>query len=107
MLGFMLGIAGALISLVGWFAFDSLCLLIVGTVFYVVESLLEWRDLNSGAKLFDVVIFGIGCLIALFIDTPFYIGGLVAVNCYSALMCLFGLPGFISQLALFFKFMRK
>ena len=107
MFGFVLGLIGVLISLIGWFAFDSLLLLIIGTVCYVIESLLEWRELNAGAKFFDIFIFGIGCLIALFVKTPIYIGGLIAINCYSALMCVIGLPGFISQVSLCFKFFRR
>lgn len=107
MFTFLLGLIGALIALIGWFGFKSVALLIVGTLLYVIETILEWKDLNAGAKGLDVVIFVVGCLVSLFIKTPFYIGGMVAINCFSALMSLLGLPTYINEMRMFFRFFRK
>ena len=92
------GIVGSLIALIGWFVFHSLPMLIVGTVCYIIETLLEWKSLNTGAKCVDVFIFGIGALIALFVKAPFYIGGMIALNCYSAFVSVISLPGLIMSI---------
>lgn len=106
MLSFMFGFIGAAISLIGWFAFHSLPLLIVGTLFYVIETIIEWRQLNAGAKTLDILIFGIGAFISLFLKTPFYICGLLALNIYSALVHALGLPSYIKMTKFFFTVMR-
>lgn len=107
MLTFLLGLIGSIIALIGWFGFKSVILLIVGTLMYVIETILEWKDLNAGAKGLDVVIFVIGCVVALFGKIPFYVGGMVAVNCFSALMSLLGLPAYITEMRMFLKFFRR
>lgn len=92
---FLIGFLGVLIALVGWFGFESLALLVLGTVFYIIETIIEWKYLNAGAKVVDVIIFGIGCAVALVLKTPFYVGGMIAINCYSAIVVLMGLFIFI------------
>lgn len=57
------------------------------------------------AKKLDLFIFVLGSVVALFTNLPFYIGGMLAINFYSALMTLIALPGLIAQIALFFRIM--
>ena len=101
-MSFLIGVVGVLLSLIGWFGFNSLFLLILGTVFYIIETILEWKKLNSAAKMNDLIVFCIGCLVSILIKTPFYIGGMIAINCYSAIMCLLALPMYIKLYLIFF-----
>ena len=87
-MSFFAGIIGVLISLIGWFVFDSLFLLVLGTLFYSIGTILEWKKLNIGVKMTDLIIFVIGCIIAVITKHPFYIGGLLAINTYSAIIYL-------------------
>ena len=103
MLAFFIGLAGVLTSLIGWFGHKSALLLAIGTSLYFVETLMEWKTLNMNAKKLDLLIFAVGSVVALFVNLPFYIGGMLAINFYSALMTLFALPGLIAQKALFFR----
>ena len=100
MFSFFIGLIGVLTALIGWFGYKSLTLLVVGTALYFVETLLEWKSLNANAKKLDIIIFIVGSIIALFINLPFYIGGMLALNFYSALMTLISLPGVVSQIFL-------
>ena len=43
MLAFWLGLLGPIVALVGWFGFHSLPALLIGTLCYVAEVLLECR----------------------------------------------------------------
>lgn len=97
----LIGLAGILVSLIGWFKHKSVLLLLIGTGLYAIESLLEWKNLNINAKKLDLVLFVIGCIVALFIDLPFYVGGMLALNFYSALTTALILPGLIMQVAIF------
>lgn len=91
MISFVVGLIGVIVALVGWFGFHSLAALIVGTLFYVIESLIEWKKLNANAKLLDFFVIIIGCVIALALKTPFYIGGMLALNIYSGITILLSL----------------
>ena len=101
----LIGLAGVLTALIGWYGYKSVLLLAIGTGLYLVETLMEWKNLNMNAKKLDLFIFAVGSVVALFINLPFYIGGMLAINFYSAVMTLFALPGLIAQIALFFKIM--
>ena len=90
MLSFFIGLIGVLTALLGWFVFKSLTLLVVGTVLYVIETIMEWNSLNPGAKVVDIVIFAIGCIVGCFVKTPFYICGMLAINMYSAITVILG-----------------
>ena len=103
MLSFFVGLIGVLIALIGWFGFESVIALIVGTALYIVETIIEWKNLNQGARVIDVVIFVIGAIIALIVKTPFYIGGMIALNIYSGITTLFSIPMIITQIKMFFK----
>jgi hypothetical protein len=103
MLSFFIGLIGVLIALIGWFGFGSVIALIVGTALYIVETIIEWKTLNPGAKVVDLVIFIIGAVIALIVKNPFYIGGMIALNIYSGVMALFSIPMIVTQLKMFFK----
>lgn len=83
----MLGLIGAIISLIGWFGYQSILFLVIGTIFYVIETILEWKDLNRNAKKLDFFIIIAGCLIGPSISSvPWYACGLLAINFYSALI---------------------
>lgn len=101
----LIGLAGVLTALIGWYGHKSVLLLVIGTGLYLVETLMEWKNLNINAKKLDLFIFALGSVVALFTNLPFYIGGMLAINFYSALMTLFALPGLIAQIALFFRIM--
>ena len=99
----LVGLAGVLTALIGWYGHKSVLLLVIGTGLYLVETVMEWKNLNVNAKKLDLFIFAVGSVVALFVKLPFYIGGMLAINFYSALMTLFALPGIIAQIALFFR----
>lgn len=101
----LIGLAGVLTALIGWYGHKSVLLLVIGTGLYLVETLMEWKNLNINAKKLDLFIFALGSVVSLFTNLPFYIGGMLAINFYSALMTLFALPGLIAQIALFFRIM--
>ena len=101
----LIGLVGALTALIGWYGYKSVLLLAIGTGLYLVETLIEWKNLNMNAKKLDLFIFVLGSVVALFTNLPFYIGGMLAINFYSALMTLIALPGLIAQIALFFRIM--
>ena len=101
----LVGLAGVLTALIGWYGHKSVLLLVIGTGLYLVETLMEWKNLNMNAKKLDLFIFALGSVVALFTNLPFYIGGMLAINFYSALMTLFALPCLIAQIALFFRIM--
>ena len=103
MVSFFIGLIGSVIALVGWFAFDSIISLIIGVSLYVIETIIEWKNLNTGAKVVDIIVFIIGSIIALFIKTPFYIGGMIAIAIYSGVLALFSLPTIIQQLRAVFR----
>ena len=92
MISFLIGFPGALTALIGWFGFHSVTALIVGTALYIVETTLEWRNLNAGAKAIDVFIFAFGSAIAaLFTSAQWYIGGMIARARYSIVIGTIGL----------------
>ena len=101
----LIGLVGVLTALIGWYGHKSVLLLAIGTGLYLVETLIEWKNLNMNAKKLDLFIFVLGSVVALFTNLPFYIGGMLAINFYSALMTLIALPGLIAPIALFFRIM--
>lgn len=107
MVGSIIGFIGAIVALVGWFGFKSVPLLIIGFLGYVIETIIEWKDLNAGAKMFEIIIFAIGCIVGLFISVPFWVCGLLAISMYSLLIGIISLPAMLSQIKLFLKFMTK
>ena len=98
----MIGLIGSVVALVGWFGFHSVITLIIGTVIYIIETIIEWKELNMGAKLFDILLFVIGSIIALIVKTPFYIGGMIAIAIYSAIISIITLPTIIKRTKEFF-----
>lgn len=107
MISFLIGLAGTLIALVGWFGYHSLVALIIGTVLYLIETIMQLRELNQNAIAFEVIIALIGCLVSSFFHVPFYVGGMVAINLYSAIITLFGIPNFIPSITSLFKYDHK
>lgn len=92
MVSFFIGLVGAIIALVGWFGFKSVTFLIVGMVLYIIETAIEWRELNANAKMLDIVVFIIGCAVAaVFTSAPWYVGGIVAIAIYSLFLRIVGL----------------
>ena len=107
MISFLIGLVGTLIALVGWFGYHSLVALIIGTVLYLIETIMQLRELNQNAIAFEVIIALIGCLVSGFFHVPFYVGGMVAINLYSAIITLFGIPNFIASITSLFKHDHK
>lgn len=103
----LVGLAGVLTAFIGWYGKKSVLLLTIGTGLYLFETLLEWKSLNANAKKTDIVIFAIGSIVAMFTNLPFYIGGMLAINYYSAFMTLLSLPGLFAQIALFIRIMFR
>ena len=100
MISFLIGLVDAVVALEGWFVFKSVKLLLIGTILYIIETLLEWRELNTNAKKLDIVIFVIGCVVAASLTlAPWYVGGMVAIAIYSLIV---GAIGMISMLKFFF-----
>lgn len=104
MIGFFIGLIGSIIALVGWFGFKSIILLVIGTILYLIETIIDWKQLNIGAKILDLVVFGIGCIIGAFIQSiPFYVGGLIAINIYSIILSIIAIPQIID----FIKYSKR
>lgn len=107
MLSQLLGFVGVLVSLIGWFKYKSILLLVIGTGLDIIETLLEWKSLNVNAKKLELRIFIIGCIIGVFLDIPFYVGGMLAINFYFALVSVLTLPTLVSEIVMFIKFFRN
>lgn len=87
----IIGLAGAVTALIGWFGFHSVIALFIGTALYIVETIIEWRNLNSNAKILDIVIFAIGSIVAVsFTSAQWYIGGMVAIAIYNLIISIIG-----------------
>lgn len=98
MISFLIGLIGAIIGVVGWVGFGSIWALVIGLVAYIIETIMEKDNLNTGAILVDIFIFGIGCLIGLFVKSvPFYIMGLMFINLYSLLMGILGVVSLLKS----------
>ena len=91
MLSLLIGTIGSIVALVGWFDFKSLVILLIGTLGYIIETFLERDSLEKNAIILDIVIFVIGCIVGLFLKTPFYVCGLIATNIYSLIVGLFSI----------------
>lgn len=84
MISFLIGLAGAVIALVGWFCFNSVALLAVGTILYLIETIIEWNNLNTNAKVLDIVIFAVGSIVgALLTSVQWYVAGMIAIAVYN------------------------
>ena len=96
MISFLIGLVGAIIGVVGWVGFGSIWALIIGLVAYIIETIMEKGSLNNSAIITDIFVFGIGCLIGLFVKSvPFYIMGLMFINLYSLLMGILGVVALV------------
>lgn len=96
MISFLIGLVGAIIGVVGWVGFGSIWALIIGLVAYIIETIMEKDSLNNSAIITDIFVFGIGCLIGLFVKSvPFYIMGLMFINLYSLLMGILGVVALV------------
>ena len=73
MISFLLGAAGSIIALVGWFGFHSLPALVIGTFLYILETILDSPMLQPQAYLADAGIFVIGGVISVIVGYPFKI----------------------------------
>ena len=89
MLAFWLGLLGPIVALVGWFGFHSQLALLIGTLCYLAEVLLERNRNGLSDRGTDLIIFVFGCIAGYFIPgVPWYICGAVAINCYNIYMTL-------------------
>ena len=90
MLGTIIGGAGTLTALIGWFGFDSIIALIVGSILYLLEDIIHAQYLTPVAKLLDPIAFGIGCLVGIFVPLPWYICGMLGLNIFGAIAFIGG-----------------
>ncbi len=97
MISLLSGLLGSILSLVGWFGFHSLPLLIIGTVIYVIDVAFQIRNMNAGAIVIEFVIFFIGSIIGVFIHIPFYITGMIALAIYGLIITLITIPMVIAK----------
>ena len=107
MISYLVGLVGTVISLIGWFGFRSIAALIIGTCLYVVETIMEIKSLQPNALWFELGIFVVGCIVGSALKLPFYVGGMLAINIYSAIITLIGIPNFIREMAKIIKFMKR
>lgn len=92
MISFFVGTLGAIIALVGWFGFHAVIPLLIGTALYIIETIMEWERLNFNAKIFDIVIFTIGSVIAIiYASAPWYVGGMIAIAIYNLILSVIGI----------------
>lgn len=92
MFSFLIGIIGSALSLIGWFAFHSVVLLLIGTGLSIIETIIEWKQLNANAKKLEIGVFIVGSVIALaFTSVPWYIGGMLAIAIYGGAAAIIGL----------------
>lgn len=98
MLSMLIGVIGSAVGLAGWFVYKSVPMLIIGTILYGIETIMERDKLTIQAKVLDFLIFVVGAIVGLVIKQPFYITGLIALNIYSGLMGIFGIIGALAFL---------
>ena len=91
MISMLLGGLGGIIGVVGWFVYKSVMSLFIGTGLYIIETILEWNALNTNAKIMDIFIFIIGCIVGTFLSSAFYLYGLLAICLYNLIVTIFGL----------------
>ena len=97
MISGLIGFIGSIVGVVGWFGFGSVIALVIGLIAYIIETIMEWKNLNGNAKKLDVVVFAIGCIVGLFVNSlPFYVMGLIFINVYSLIMGLLGIGTIVS-----------
>ena len=91
MMSFVIGLIGAIIGVVGWFGFGSIWALVIGVIAYLIETIMERDQLNKNAKLADLLIFALGCIVGLIVKSvPFYVMGLIFINIYSLVTGVLG-----------------
>ena len=97
MISMLIGIAGLFVSFIGWFAYRSVTMLIVGSALYGIETVLGlfFGELKFGSLWVDVGSFAIGAFIAKFTKYPMWIGGLLGLNFYSLVMTIIGTVSFV------------
>ena len=85
-MSYLIGLLGSVLSLGGWFGFHSAILLVIGTLLHIVETLIEWKRLYVNAKMLYLFLFAIGCIVALFLSIPWYVGGMLAIAIYGLII---------------------
>ena len=88
----LLGTVGPLVVVIGWLVSKSIVFLFIGIGLWIAETIFKWTGLTAGAIMTDISIFGLGCIVSLFITTPWYICGMFAICVYSAVIGLISLP---------------
>ena len=99
MLSMFIGCLGAIVGLVGWFCYHSSIALVIGFILYCIETIMQWNELNTNAKISESLIILIGCIVGIFVKTPWYICGMLAITIYNGIMsvpALFKLGTFLA-----------
>ena len=95
-------LAGNITAFLGWFKWNSILCVAVGTAICLTDTLLRWKNLNANAKKMDVVMFLIGLSVGLLFNglpKP-YICGMLAINAFNILIHGFSVLSYISLLIL-------
>ncbi len=88
----LIGILSVFVGLIGWYAFGSTVCLILGAIAFAIETILDEDNLNDHAKVDILVAFGIGAALSIIRKTnPWYIGGLLGINIWSAVLLVLSL----------------
>ena len=88
----LIGVLGILVGLIGWYAFHSPVCLIIGAIAFAIETILDEDNLSDHAKVDILVAFGVGAVISIIRKTnPWYIGGLLGINIWSAILLILSL----------------
>ena len=96
MISFLIGIAGSVIGLVGWFNSYDLIWLVLGTIAVLIEQILEEDNLSSKAKTQNLSAFVVGAVAVSFSRYyPWDIGGLLAVIIWNIFISILGVLFFI------------
>lgn len=92
MKSFLIGGLGVIVGLIGWYVYQSTICLILGAIAFAIETILEEDSLNGLAKVDTLVAFGVGAAISLIRKiTPWYVGGLLGINIWSAILLILSL----------------
>lgn len=96
MFSMILGFAGTLISIIGWFVFSSEYALIFGILLFLIETCMEWNKLNTSAKLLDLTVFIIGYMLGGYFNIESWISGMVFISIYNFIISIFSIITMLS-----------
>ena len=102
-MGNIIGAVGGLIAVIGWFGYGEPITIVIGFVLYLVNMFMERKKLNNNAKVIEISLFVVGCIVGrwIFNDLPWYLCGMLVVNIYGLAIVAVGI--IVVLAALIFK----